>query len=60
MMEIEIAVLSRPCLSRRIGQIAELAQQVNAWAEVQNRKQVRVNWGVYSQLRTTEIQTLLS
>ena len=43
-VEIEIAVLSKQCLSRRIGQLAELAQQVNAWAEARNRKQARVNW----------------
>lgn len=44
MVEIELSVLSRQCLSRRIGQVSELERQVNAWAEARNRKQVRVNW----------------
>ena len=44
MVEIEIAVLSKQCLSRRIGQVSEMARQVNAWAEARNRKQVRVKW----------------
>ena len=44
MVEIELSVLSRQCLSRRIGQVSELERQVNAWAEARNRKRVRVKW----------------
>lgn len=44
MVEIELSVLSRQCLARRMGQRAELQQQVNAWVEARNRKKVRVNW----------------
>ena len=44
MAEIELSVLSRQCLARRIGQVSELQRQVNAWVEARNRKQVRVNW----------------
>ena len=44
MVEIEIAVLVKQCLSQRIGQMLELEQQVNAWAEARNRKRVRVKW----------------
>ena len=44
MVEIELSVLSKQCLSRRIGQVSELQRQVNAWAEARNRKKVRVNW----------------
>ena len=44
MVEIELSVLSRQCLSRRIGHVSELARQVKAWAAERNRKQVRVNW----------------
>ena len=44
MVEIELSVLSKQCLSHRIGQVSEMARQVNAWAEARNRKQVRVNW----------------
>ena len=44
MVEIEIAVLSKQCLSQRIGEMSELEQQVNAWAEARNRKKASVNW----------------
>ena len=44
MVEIELSVLSKQCLSRRIGQVSELERQVNAWVEARNRKQVRVKW----------------
>ena len=44
MVEIELSVLARQCLSRRIGQVSELQRQVNAWVEARNRKKVRVNW----------------
>ena len=44
MVEIELAVLSRQCLSQRMGQVFELERQVNAWTEARNRKKVRVNW----------------
>ena len=44
MVEIELSLLSKQCLSRRIGRLSELQQQVNAWAEARNRKQDRVNW----------------
>jgi hypothetical protein len=44
MVEIELSVLSKQCLSRRIGHVSELQRQVNAWAEARNRKNVRVNW----------------
>ncbi len=44
MVEIELAVLSRQCLSRRIGELSELAREVKAWAEARNRKQASVNW----------------
>ncbi len=44
MVEIELSLLSKQCLSRRMGQVSELQRQVNAWVEARNRKQVRVNW----------------
>ena len=44
MVEIELSVLSRQCLARRIGQVSELERQVNAWVEARNQKKVRVKW----------------
>ena len=59
MVEIEIAVLSKQCLSQRIGEMSELEQQVNAWAEARNRKKSECQLAVYSKSRTAEIQTIL-
>ena len=44
MVEIELSVLSKQCLSRRIGELSELDQQVTAWVEARNRKKASVNW----------------
>ena len=44
MAEVELAVLSGQCLDRRIGQEAELRQEVTAWEAERNDQQVRVNW----------------
>ncbi len=42
--EIELAVLSKQCLGRRIGSAEELEREVLAWAEERNEDQVGVNW----------------
>ena len=44
MVEIELSVLSKQCLSRRIGHLSELQREVNAWTEARNRKKARINW----------------
>ena len=42
--EIELSVLSRQCLNRRIESIDELRNEVAAWEEARNEKQVEVRW----------------
>ena len=42
--EIELSVLSRQCLNRRIESIDELRKEVAAWEETRNEKQVEVQW----------------
>jgi hypothetical protein len=42
--EIELSVLSRQCLDRRIGSMDELEKEVAAWVEERNERQVEVNW----------------
>jgi len=42
--EIELSVLARQCLNRRIGSAAELAREVAHWVEGRNRDGVRVQW----------------
>jgi DDE superfamily endonuclease len=44
MAEIELAVLSKQCLGRRIGSAEELEREVMAWAEERNEDQVGINW----------------
>ena len=42
--EIELSVLTRQCLGRRIGSAAELAAETTAWAEERNATGARVQW----------------
>ena len=44
MAEIEIGVMARQCLERRIPDRAVLRSEVEAWQERRNREAVRVNW----------------
>jgi len=42
--EIELSVLARQCLDRRIGGAAELRHEVAAWEGERNERQVEVRW----------------
>jgi hypothetical protein len=42
--EIELSVLSRQCLDRRIGSIEELRKDVAAWQGARNRAKGRIDW----------------
>lgn len=44
MAEIELSVLSRQCLDRRIPDPTTLAQEVAAWERQRNAAQCRVDW----------------
>jgi len=44
MAEIELSILSRQCLDRRIGKQAELEREVAAWQTKRNAQLVRINW----------------
>ncbi|SEP11351.1 DDE superfamily endonuclease, partial [Halogranum amylolyticum] len=44
MAEIEINVLSRQCLDRRIPDAATLQQEVAAWVGDRNKKKSQINW----------------
>ena len=44
MAEIELGVLSRQCLDRRIPSQEVLEQETRAWQEQRNRKAIRVDW----------------
>lgn len=44
MAEIELGILVRQCLSRRIANKSSLEQEVQAWQNERNAKVVKVNW----------------
>jgi len=44
MAELELSVLARQCLSRRIPDAQTLADQVQAWQEARNLARVKIEW----------------
>ena len=44
MAEIELSVLARQCLDRRIPDRSSLRRETKAWQNRRNREAVRVNW----------------
>jgi len=42
--ECELSALSRQCLNRRIGSAEALRQEVDAWVDDRNHREVAVNW----------------
>jgi hypothetical protein len=44
MAEIELSVLSRQCLNRRIESMEELKREVSAWEQERNERQVVAKW----------------
>ena len=44
MVEIELSVLSKQCLDRRIGDIDTLRREVLAWTDERNTKRATVHW----------------
>jgi len=55
MAELELSVLARQCLDRRIPDLATLAREVAAWEEDRNRAAVKVDW----QLTTADARVRL-
>jgi hypothetical protein len=43
-VEIEISVLSRQCLDRRIPDIETLRQQIKAWSQQRNQQKAKIDW----------------
>ena len=44
MAEIELSVLSRQCLDRRIASAEEMTHEVEAWQDDRNEREVGVHW----------------
>lgn len=44
MAEIELGILARQCLSRRIDNMEQLKDEVDTWQAIRNTAEVKVNW----------------
>ena len=44
MAEIELSILSRQCIKRRISDKPSLAKEVAAWEKSRNTLEVQINW----------------
>jgi hypothetical protein len=44
MVEIELSILAKQCLDRRIGQIETLEQETQAWCQQRNQQRATVDW----------------
>ena len=55
MAEIELSVLARQCLDRRIPDMATLTREVAAWERARNEAVVKVDW----QFTTADARTKL-
>ncbi len=44
MAEIEIGILNRQCLNRRLDRVEQLRTEVAAWEHDRNHRTVKVNW----------------
>jgi transposase len=53
--ELEFAALRKQCLGRRIGTMAELRAEVEAWQSERNEREVVINW----QFTTADARTKL-
>ena len=58
MTEIEIGVLARQCLERRIPDRNDLRREVEAWRECRNQDGVRVNWRFATQDARIKLKSL--
>lgn len=58
MVEVEISVLVRQCLRRRLADIETLRQEVEAWAEGRNRLGASVEWRFTTEDARTKLRKL--
>jgi hypothetical protein len=56
MAELELSVLGRQCLGRRIADQNILDRQVTAWVKERNEKAVTLNWGFTTNDARTKLQ----
>ena len=58
MAEIELSVLARQCLSRRIAHQDTLTRQIAGWAEKRNAARPKITWQFTTQAARTKLRSL--
>ena len=58
MAEIEIGLLSRTCLDRRIGSVGEFETEVKAYLEWKNKNSKAINWQFTNENARIKLQSL--
>ena len=58
MAEIELGILGRQCLSRRIDNIDDLRREASAWKTARNAADVKVNWQFRTEDARIKLKTL--
>ena len=58
MAEVELNVMTRQCLSRRIAAIDELRQELAAWETERNKSVARINWQFTTESARTKLISL--
>lgn len=57
-VEIELSVLSRQCLERRIPDQETLRHEITAWEELRNIQRAKVNWRFTAEAARTKFERL--
>ena len=58
MAEVELNVMTRQCLSRRIAAVDELRQELAAWETGRNKSVTRINWQFTTESARTKLISL--
>jgi hypothetical protein len=58
MAELEIGIVNRQCLNRRIPTIAEMSSEVEAWVAGRNTEQTKIHWQFTTQDARIKLQHL--
>ena len=58
MAEVELNVMTRQCLSRRIAAVDELRQELAAWETERNKSVARINWQFTTESARTKLISL--
>ena len=58
MAEIEIGVLARQCIDRRLPDQETLKREINAWQNARNQKAIRVDWQCTTEAARVKLKSL--